>query len=397
MTSPLISITQSLASNVRYSGLQAWNSLSVSSTEANASQVATQSGVLGSLYVSLSAAPGVGNSRTATIYKNGSATSMTCTISNAATTANDTVHTVSYSAGDTLSVEWNFSGTPTAAQAAFGLQADQTGQTLYTSDPLTVLGTGANTYLPLQQGVSASTTPTVPSVIPTNGTISNMYFKLSGVPGAGKSYTATLVVNGSTTALTCAISGNATTTANDTTDSVSVSAGDTAYWQVTPSGTPTGRLPAISALFTPSIDGESIHTYASSTAPSVSATNYQGIGGTGSWSSAETLRDGLISTAAVLKKLYVSLSTNPGTGKSYAYTIRANTANTSVTTTVSDAATTGNDTTNSSSSTSAGQYVGLASVPSGTPTSAVVGWGFAAYITPPVSADNGNLMMMGIG
>lgn len=62
-------------------------------------------GVVKNLRV-LTTAPGVqgeeDNTAIVTLYKNGSATGLTCTVSGAATAANDTTHTVTVAAGDKL-------------------------------------------------------------------------------------------------------------------------------------------------------------------------------------------------------------------------------------------------------------------------------------------------------
>lgn len=70
------------------------------------------------MYVSITVAPGSGKSRAFTVRKNGSDTAVTCTVSDLATTANDTSHSVSFAAGDLLSI----SGVPASTPASASVQ-----------------------------------------------------------------------------------------------------------------------------------------------------------------------------------------------------------------------------------------------------------------------------------
>ncbi len=64
---------------------------------------ATKAGKLSSLYVK-GTSNASGGSVTVTVRVDGSATALTCTVANGAATANDTTHTVSVTAGQTISV-----------------------------------------------------------------------------------------------------------------------------------------------------------------------------------------------------------------------------------------------------------------------------------------------------
>ena len=67
------------------------------------------------LTISLSASPGVGNTRTFTIRKNGVNQTLSVTISDGSTTGFDNTHTVSFSQFDLLSLQHTRTGTPTAS------------------------------------------------------------------------------------------------------------------------------------------------------------------------------------------------------------------------------------------------------------------------------------------
>jgi hypothetical protein len=78
-------------------------------------------------------------------------------------------------------------------------------------------------------------------VVPDAGTVKNLYCVLSAAPnGAGKSYTMTVLKNGSATGAPNCQVANAATTCNDTSTTLSVAAGDTlGPIQCVPANTPT--------------------------------------------------------------------------------------------------------------------------------------------------------------
>jgi hypothetical protein len=74
----------------------------------------SRAGTLKNLRVSLGAAPGSSESVVFTVVINGSASALTCTISNTDKVASDLSHTPSASAGDLISVKGVFSGSAAA-------------------------------------------------------------------------------------------------------------------------------------------------------------------------------------------------------------------------------------------------------------------------------------------
>jgi hypothetical protein len=91
----------------------------LASSETEAAQVLAKGGTATSLYVRTSGAPGSGNSWTFTIFKNGSAEAgLSCTVSDDATSCSDTAGSVSYSAGDTVSIRIVGTSSPAAGKTA---------------------------------------------------------------------------------------------------------------------------------------------------------------------------------------------------------------------------------------------------------------------------------------
>ena len=81
--------------------------------------------------------------------------------------------------------------------------------------------------------------------------------------------------NGSASALTATVTGWPSTTANDTTDTVSVSPGDTLSISATPSGTPAVGIYSWGVMFTPAVPGQSFLGFGSNIAPSTTASGYE--------------------------------------------------------------------------------------------------------------------------
>ena len=218
------------------------------------------------------------------------------------------------------------------------------------------------------------------------GTISNMNINVSAAPGNAKSFLVTLRLNAADTALTCTVTGAATTTCADTTHSVSVVPGDLVDLTVVPSGTPSAGTFTGTMRFD-STASSTISTYAYNINGGTlngSSTRYLPIAGTNFNVTPDTEVKGqqIIAASGSMKSLYIQTSAAPGAAKSYAFTVRKNGADTALTCTISGAsATTCNDTTHTIS-VAAGDLLVLAAVPTGTPTGVSVwsGWSFDSSV-----------------
>lgn len=339
-------------------------------TEAAFNQVVPCDMVLSAFNMTIGTAPGVGTSRTWTVRKNGVDTALTLTIADTATTATDLTHSVSFVAGDLVTLGQTIVGVPTST-------GKQSWNLLATSavgkQPLMGGAGGANqsnsatNYGPLGANVNMSTTETFKnSTIPTTGVISDLYVWLPSAPTSGKSWTTVLRVNGVDTALS-AVVADAATTGNDTTNKISVYPGDVVGLRMTPSGTPTAIAPMYSVSFTPLNTGENILLASNATAPSTTAVNYRAPHGFLAWNATEALVSQIPGGAYTIKNLYTDISAAPGATKNYVFALRKNGSTTGLTTTVADPATTANAATNIS--VAQGDTIDLISTPTGTPTS----------------------------
>ena len=205
------------------------------------------SGTLKNLYVELLTAPANGagtQSYTFKLYVNDSASIITCTISEAATTCNDLSNTVSINAGDTLSMESVPAGTPSAfCKMKFGvtITADVEGEfpvmmskTQLTS---TLVEEEIASYGGLHQGGNWSGTETNVDQPTNKMVVKAMYVAIDTDPGVGKSWTVTLNDDTSATAQTCVISSGSTS-CNFTTTAVEVLVDSQMDYAVVPSNTP---------------------------------------------------------------------------------------------------------------------------------------------------------------
>jgi len=87
---------------------------SVSNVESQNQQFMPVAGTISNFYVILNGSPGSGNSFTFVVRKNGVDTLVTCTISGTNTTGSDLTNSVSFAAGDYISIMVTPTGNPTA-------------------------------------------------------------------------------------------------------------------------------------------------------------------------------------------------------------------------------------------------------------------------------------------
>lgn len=228
-----------------YGSMQAFsNAANWNATEVNVSSVMPTAGVIKNLQVYSPVAPAAGKSYAYTIMKNGSTTAVTCTMANTATTASDTSNTVTYAAGDTISIQAVPTGTPTAATPRFSVQWAPTtdGESLLLFGSSTnMLNAGANYEVAAGLGLSSWTaTEANRKIVLQTCTVKKLFVIASGTPGVATSYTISPRKNSASTSITAQIA-NLATTANDTSNTSSFTQGDTLGLESTPAGTPTAR------------------------------------------------------------------------------------------------------------------------------------------------------------
>lgn len=185
-------------------------------------------------------------------------------------------------------------------------------------------------------------------VVSTSGKIRNLRVKLDGAPGAGKSWTFTLIVNGIASALTLTIADAATSGA-DTTHEVGVVAGDTISLECDPSvDAPAADTHATwTSMFEGNTAKESLILGGTAGGSDNLATTYfQVMGAYTTKTLTENDRRQVCPTSGKIKNLYVELLIDPGTAPdAFRITLRKNGASTDLTVTIVADDKTGNDTT----------------------------------------------------
>lgn len=356
-------------------GGQVWDN-----AEIDVQQVVSTSGTISNLYIDLENVPGSGKSVTFTIMKNGVATLLEVLIEGINFTYGfDLTNSFTVVAGDTLSIRCVPASSPTSGNVRWTMIFDGD-----TDNESIILGNSAGqdinrlstSYLPFSNSSDDDTSANVLQVIPTSGTIKNFYIKLENAPGTGNSYDFTLYKNGSSTALTINIS-EGTTTASNTVNTVTVTAGDTVYIENIPTSGPTLSKLSWGFTFLADTSGESLLLGNSLDDPSNTTNEYiepTSAGGTALWNTG-VLDSQILSQSCTLKNLYVSLENAPGTGNSFQFILVRNGIDTGLTVTISDTATTGTNTTDFINVNDQ-DLLSLKSVPTSTPTTGNIRWGF---------------------
>lgn len=384
---------RTVSTNIFYA-LYAPTNTTTTSEATQTRNVMPVAGNLSRFFINCTAGPGVGITRTFILRKNGVDTGVSVTLTGTGTgaginTGSDLVNSVSYVAGDIFTILNSASATTESSGATrWAVQSDNSSNiSMVLSGTAVNLTAAATNYVPIQGRGIDGTATNEQGVVPTDGTFKNAYVLLSGSPGSTKNYVATLYKNGSPTALVVTVSGAVNTTGNDTSNTVSVVAGDILYWSIDVDSGATTRVLAISMEFDPTIDGESIHVYSSNVATTNSAVRYNAIASpnAASYQSSEINRQ-VLTLAAVWKKLYVVQVTASGGSASYQYQLSLETVSGNPSVTLTGATTTGNDTTNTVTATD-GQKVVMKLTPTSTPSATVVSWGIVSYIVPTSVKD----------
>ena len=301
-------------------------------TEVNAQFVISTAGTFRNLYIEVSAAPGGSTSYVFTVRLNGVGTALTCTVSGSNTSCNDTSNNFAVVAGDEVTLESSpAGGTPTATAPQWSVRFDST------TSSYSLLGSSTNTgnhtngqFMPVVSMEPGDLTETdVDIIVPTAGTLRNLYVELTAAPGGSDSRGYTLRVNEASTGLTASASG-ASTTGNNTSNTVAVVAGDRINYIAVVVGAPTAARARIGMTFDADTAGEFIFGLATDNA----------LTGTGTTEYLEMVAgdDNILTTAAsqlaqsmTVKAIYIRTSVVAGAGNTVDYTLENNGSTTALT------------------------------------------------------------------
>lgn len=302
--------------------------------------IATSPMTFSDMYVQLNTAPGAGTSRTFISRKNRASDNMTLTISDTATVGSDTTKTTVLAAGDEFDIENSFSGSPATSTLRWSIFANSANQVMSATSGGAVSATNYTGVQSLSGG--SATLSDVEQVMPTGGKFKNLYAYLGNNGIVSGSYDVTLYVNGSPTALTCNLS-SANRMNSDTSNSVSVSAGDLVAIEAKPNTPSSNRTVEISVEFEANNPGEGVllNTTGATAVAHLSAAYAGWYNTVNQFVSAANI--GLAQAYALpvtFTKVYAKLGTAPGSGNSRTISLNNNSTNV-LSLTISDTATSG--------------------------------------------------------
>lgn len=311
-----------------------------SAVEATGTQPWGVAGNFLNLRVARSASPGSGNSTTYTLRVNGVDSGLSVVISDPNTFGSDT-HSVAVSPGDRISLHYNRSwgASPPNDTADHDIQLEFEGSTLGES------GYGfARSLIDVSHryngiywagadgGGDWQSVGIIFGVNAVSGALTRYDIDLSAAPGAGVTWTFSLVVNGvtqdgsgGTTDTRLSITGGSTS--GTWTGSLHISPGDQIYIQQSLSGTPPTTFAAASFKFVADVDGQSNVSW-NQLNPIVNTTDtfYTAPAGHVGWNLTEAsaaLQAATLSGYS-LSGLQIFCHTNPGGGRSRVFTLRRN-------------------------------------------------------------------------
>lgn len=358
---------------------------------AGMAQPVSTDGIIKNLRVKLAAAPGAGKKYTFTLMLNGAPTALTFDIADVATTGSNMVNEIDVTGGDLVAIECNPDGTPAVSLSTWTImfEGDNDNESIIfgrSENPLDVTLIEYATLMSARADISGTPEDLHRQVVPTDGTLKNLYVWLSEDPGtAPDAYRFTVRVNGVSPGgglLETIVAPD--TTGSDLVNDIDVVAGDILTLMIEPLNGPAAIPTATWGLtFVADVDGESIMLGGINGDLHDTDTKYAWLqpGTTNSGWGPERLQLGQPCT---LKKLYVQLTGSPGAGNKYTFTVQIAGGDSNVVVEIADAATTGNSGV-LEDTVGLDDYLSLKVVPDDTPTVRDAFWGIVSFRQPPWS------------
>lgn len=383
-----------ISAGERYIPFVGMGTVTTSDTNASIDPIMPIAGTFSKLRVLSEYVPGGSESIIVTLRKNAANTSLTCTVTSAATTCSDTTNSVSVVQGDKLVFAVNVSAnnlpivsatmdfTPTTANETFLSSVTNGG----------VSGTTLN-YCSVLSSRSCTPTSNNSFVVgfPGAGTL-DMLVASTTAPSAGKTWDFTIRNNRASTTVTCRVDGAAPNWCVDTTNSVSIAAGDLVDFATMPLGTPTSSIVSEGSRFVPTVAGD-FNLSSTAQFSTGTATAYQQIFGVSSFDFTLQASSTMVVNSMTVTAMKVTQLAASGLGKTRTYTLEKNSVATSATCSISGSSATTCSWTGSIT-VADGDTLDTSNVPAGTPvgTAALISYianrNAAATTVPGVSAKN---------
>jgi len=287
------------------------------------------------LNINLSAAPGVGTTRTFTLYVNGSASALTVTLGAAATTATDLTNDVTVAAGDRLRLVSARTGTAATADVRWSIEydSDDTVTSVYGVN----VATATSGFADPLSGVVSGTAADCRRLIPCDGTFTSLVaMNTFGAVGAGVSLTFSFYLNGvkqdgagGTVDTQCVVTNVAINTAITRTFTLPVVRGDDVYLGLDVSGAYPSSWTTVSCVFEADTANQSILAnlgVGDSTNPVVNFAGIHSAAGTSSTYTATnsaSVRHICGPTGITLGRFILEASDDPGVGNTRTFELMA--------------------------------------------------------------------------
>lgn len=318
----------------------------------NAEGIMPTPGKIKSLRGELKTAPGGTKVRWIILWVNGSATSLKIRFRADQVISKDVTNVITVAAGDKVVWKSEPVDTPAVSDISFSwiFDGDVAGESILmtgvggswgnTTHYLTPQGNNDNQELTLIHGESLMAGPF---------TVKKLYVDTSNDPGVGKSRTFTMMLNGSTTALTCTVSGATETDCNDTTHSFTVVAGDAITHRHTTDVTAGAYSAKISCVLLAATDGQFMICKTTNKAlpvqPISNGADVIGYdlasGGAGQFSTTEGDTDNICNSFTA-KEIYVESHTAARSNRTWQMDLRLNGTDSALTCTIPNSGTTCN-------------------------------------------------------
>lgn len=360
-------------------------------------------GTFRNLYIEIDTAPGSGNSWTFEIYKNGVASGVTLTISDASTSGSDTSNSVSTTAGDYFSLRVTSTGTPASSGGmvySCEFESTNTGESGY-AQRFGAVGSAARTGVfwctyqasGIEVWNSTNTADEIANIVPCDGTITGTALLVNTNPGGGSKAFSVAVYHapagsstftkqdgsGGTVDTRVAIVGSATD-ANGGFE-FPVSAGDRVYYEIELVDTPDtfNRWLSVASRFRAAIDGESIMGGWTKTELTNGNDHYfppHNVSDGGGSATEGTLTLVGNPSSFTLGRFYAHVRTAAGSGKDHTFTLRLNGATpaSSLSITIADTDQDGSDLTGSYQVEGTTDALEMQYVPGNSPANTTVSW-----------------------
>jgi hypothetical protein len=358
-------------------------------------------GTFSSLCVNLTTAPGAGASWIWTLYKNGSDQPITVTISGAQKQACDLVDTTGFVPGDLVALHVTPSSGPAPAATFASWYIVQTPQVPGETILFGSQQAGNAQYLALAgNSASLATEPAMETIIPAAGTVTKY---IAEYVGTGSSVKAVLDHNQSASSLSASLTSGVFV---EQTGNVSVSAGD--VFDVNETGITATSAIYASIVFVPKVTGQFVVPSYRNVVSDADPLFYLAISGRSSSPLQTTEADAQQMGGNVqIQGMYAQSLAAPGSGAQYAFTLRDNKANTTLSTTLSGTSVTACTTSAPTTGCATGTAVAVNNfdlldtsvVPAGSPAATTVNISYLAYMPqlafttePPATGTAGTVL-----